>query len=313
MERMRLGEYLIAEGLIRPADLSNALNVQSSVGGLLGLVLVRLGSISESDLLLSLSRQMGFSVQVREEMPSPAQVEAFITESKSSHGWWVDQQAVAWREQAHSLEVGSVDETGEVQPTKPKRLICAAVNPLDRQLQAYLNQSFDEVVEWRLAARNLIDSALDDIRDEADIDGVGPASDAARLRELAEEAPVIDFVNAIFAEAIQKRASDVHVEPFEDRFFVRMRVDGILHTVRTAPRTNFDAVCSRIKLLSGMDIGERRLPQDGRQAIRISGQEIDLRVSALPASWGESMVLRLLGKTSRIPELTELGLPAADA
>src|SRR5690606_8121780 len=104
--------------------------------------------------------------------------------------------------------------------------------------------------------------------------------------------------------------SDVHVEPYEDRFLVRMRIDGVLTTARSAPRSNFDAVCSRIKLLSGMDIGERRLPQDGRQSIRVSGQEVDLRVSSLPCSWGESIVLRLLGKTSRLPQLSELGVSA---
>ncbi|MBU2377558.1 MAG: GspE/PulE family protein [Alphaproteobacteria bacterium] len=100
----------------------------------------------------------------------------------------------------------------------------------------------------------------------------------------------------------------MHVEPYEDRFLVRMRIDGVLHTARSAPRANFDAVASRIKLLSGMDIGERRLPQDGRQSIRVSGQEVDLRVSSLPCSWGESLVLRLLGKTSRLPLLSELGV-----
>ena len=323
MNRMRLGDYLVGEGLIRPADLDAALNVQASVGGLLGLVLVRLGSLSETDLLSALSRQLGFVVQAREEMPSPEQVEGFIEESRTSHGWWVDRQAVAWRAPAPLGELdpdpGPLPDAVakpidiETAAVGPGHLVCAAVNPLDLQLRAFVDQLVDEPVEWRLAARNVIASALEDIRDGGGLEAQGIASDAARLRELAEEAPVIDFVNAVFAEAIQKRASDVHVEPFEDRFFVRMRVDGILHTVRTAPRTSFDAVCSRIKLLSGMDIGERRLPQDGRQAVRISGQEIDLRVSALPASWGESLVLRLLGKTSRIPELTELGLPAADA
>lgn len=317
---MRLGDYLVAEGLVRPVDLDAALNVQSSVGGLLGLVLVRLGSLSETDLLAALSRQLSMRAQAREDMPSPAAVEAFIEESRTSHGWWVDRQAVAWRAQLPRPDPGpdadplvTTPLTGETGAGTLGDLICAAVNPLDDQLRAFMDQYAVEPVEWRLAARNVVASALEDIREDGGLEAVSLASDAARLRELAEEAPVIDFVNAVFAEAIQKRASDVHVEPFEDRFFVRMRVDGILHTARTAPRASFDAVCSRIKLLSGMDIGERRLPQDGRQAVRISGQEIDLRVSALPASWGESLVLRLLGKTSRIPELTELGLPAADA
>ncbi|MFV4649176.1 ATPase, T2SS/T4P/T4SS family, partial [Mycobacterium tuberculosis] len=145
-----------------------------------------------------------------------------------------------------------------------------------------LEQITADPIEFRLAPRNLVSAAIDDLESETAGD-IGLGTDAARLRELAEEAPVIDFVNAVFAEALQRRASDIHVEPFEDRFFVRMRVDGILHTVRSANRASFDAVCSRIKLLSGMDIGERRLPQDGRQAIRVSGQEVDLRVSALPA------------------------------
>ena len=162
-----------------------------------------------------------------------------------------------------------------------------------------------------LAPRALIDALMADLTDQtaAPVDfAAGPGADAARLRELAQEAPVIDFVNSVFAEALSRRASDVHVEPYEDRFLVRMRIDGVLHTARSAPRANFDAVASRIKLLSGMDIGERRLPQDGRQSIRVSGQEVDLRVSSLPCSWGESLVLRLLGKTNRLPLLSELGV-----
>jgi general secretion pathway protein E len=313
MVRALIGEMLVNDGLVRPGDVAAALEVQSSVGGLLGHVLVRLGSLSEADLLLSLSRQLELPVQVREEMPSPSEVEAFLLESRTSQTWWADRQAVAWRK-TPTIGDQDLEEGGALEGSSlGAPLIVAAVHPLDLSLRAFIEQFTSEEIEWRLAARNVVASALDDIRDGVEAQTWGGASDAARLRELAEEAPVIDFVNAIFAEALQKRASDVHVEPFEDRFFVRMRVDGILHTVRSAPRSNFDAVCSRLKLLSGMDIGERRLPQDGRQAVRISGQDIDLRVSALPASWGESLVLRLLGKTSRIPELTELGLPEADA
>ncbi|MDB5451939.1 MAG: hypothetical protein JWO33_517, partial [Caulobacteraceae bacterium] len=250
-----------------------------------------------TDLLAALSEQLNLPIQTKEEMPAPDELEAFLEETRTTHAWWVERQAVAWRPAADS-GLG--------------RLICAAVHPLDPTLRDMVEPYADEAIEWRLCPRTLIAAALEDVRDDGDfvIDG---AADAARLREMAEEAPVIEFVNGVFAEALQRRASDIHVEPFEDRFTVRMRVDGILYTVRTAPRTSFDAVCSRIKLLSGMDIGERRLPQDGRQAVRISGQEVDLRVSSLPAAWGESMVLRLLGKTSKLPELAELGLSDVDA
>jgi general secretion pathway protein E len=315
MDKMRLGELLIAKNLIRSADLESALSLQASVGGLIGLILVRLGAVSESDLLATLSEQLGMAVQTRETMPSPAEVEAFLEDTRTTHAWWSEHQAVAWRPMTARVaeDDTALDDDFIPAPLDPDApVICAAVHPLNPTLRGLMEQMAEGPIEWRLAARSLIDTALEDVRDEGVIDLAGGMSDAARLRELAEEAPVIDFVNGVFAEALQRRASDIHVEPFEDKFYVRMRVDGILHTVRTAPRTSFDAVASRIKLLSGMDIGERRLPQDGRQAIRVSGQEVDLRVSSLPAAWGESMVLRLLGKTSRLPQMSELGLGDAD-
>jgi general secretion pathway protein E len=257
---------------------------------------VRLGALSEDDLLSALSTQLGLKVQSAADMPSLAQTEAFMAETGVQHAWWVERQAVAWKLEGPS-----------------GALVCAAVDPLDPAVRGLVEQFAEGLVEWRLASRAVIATALEDVRDvSATASYAGGEADAQRLRELAQEAPVIDFVNALFAEALRRRASDIHVEPFEDRFFVRMRVDGMLHTVRTAPRTSFDAVCSRLKLLSGMDIADRRLPQDGRQAVRISGQEVDLRVSSLPATWGESMVLRLLGKASRLPELSELGLANAD-
>ena len=292
MQREKLGQLLIARGQISEKDLAAALQVQSSVGGLLGQTLIRMGALSEADLLGALSEQLGLPLQEREAMPAPEAIHAFIAETRTSASWWIERQAVAWR-------------TDEL-------VICAAANPLDPVLNDLLEGASDVDVAYRLAPRALVSAALEDLRSHASVD-VSGAPDAARLRELAQEAPVIDFVNGVFAEALQRGASDVHVEPFEDRFSVRMRIDGILHTVRTAPRTAFDAVSSRIKLLSAMDIGERRLPQDGRQAIRISGQDIDLRVSTLPTSWGESVVMRLLGKSNRLPELVELGLANDEA
>jgi general secretion pathway protein E len=322
MSTQRLGEMLLARGLIRTADLDTALSIQSSMGGLLGQLLVRVGALSETDLLSVLSEQLGLPIQTKELMPSPAQLEAFLEETRTTHAWWSERQAVAWRTGGSEPAMPAAEDplTGlspppppeKEGPPEPELLVCAAVHPLDPTLRGLMEQMADGDIEWRLCSRSLIAAALEDVREEGDFDLANGVADAARLRELAEEAPVIDFVNGVFAEALQRRASDIHVEPFEDRFSVRMRVDGILYTVRTAPRSSFDAVCSRLKLLSGMDIGERRLPQDGRQAIRISGQEIDLRVSSLPAAWGESMVLRLLGKTSKLPELSELGLDAAD-
>lgn len=297
----RLGDLLVERGLVRPADVANALSLQAQNGGLLGLNLVRLGALSEAQLLDVLSEQLNLPVLAPEHGPAPERVRAFMDQIGSPLAWWAEREAVAWREEAPADDASA-----------PGRILCAAVQPLDPALAERIAQSSLEPVAFFLVPRSLIEALTDDLsHDQAP--GLDPAlggggADAARLRELAQEAPVIDFVNAVFAEALTRRASDVHVEPYEDRFLVRMRIDGVLTTARSAPRSNFDAVCSRIKLLSGMDIGERRLPQDGRQSIRVSGQEVDLRVSTLPCSWGESIVLRLLGKTSRLPQLSELGV-----
>ena len=289
--------------MVRPGDLANALTLQAQNGGLIGLNLVRLGALSEAQLLEVLSDQLGLALLAPEDAPTPEQVAAFLAELRSPLSWWAEREAVAWR-------FGGDPETGA-----GAMIFCAAVQPLDPLLAERIGQSTSDAVVFLLAQRSLIEALTQDIQtghNPALDGGMGAGgADAARLRELAQEAPTIDFVNSVFAEALTRRASDVHVEPYEDRFLVRMRIDGVLTTARAAPRANFDAVCSRIKLLSGMDIGERRLPQDGRQSIRVSGQEIDLRVSTLPCSWGESIVLRLLGKTSRLPQLSELGVGAA--
>lgn len=307
----RLGDELVARGLVRPTDVANALALQAQNGHLIGLNLVRLGALSENKLLEVLSELLGFAVLMPEDAPSPERIAAFLAEIGSPLSWWSGREAIAWRPEPDAPPGDDLTI-----PNAPPGIICAGVQPVDPLLAERIAQATSDPVTFLLAPRSLIEALTQDLSAERggalDLAAAGPGgTDAARLRELAQEAPTIDFVNAVFAEALSRRASDVHVEPYEDRMLVRMRIDGVLTTARTAPRSNFDAVCSRIKLLSGMDIGERRLPQDGRQSIRVSGQEVDLRVSTLPCSWGESIVLRLLGKTSRLPQLSELGVSPA--
>jgi general secretion pathway protein E len=288
-----LGELLRDRTLISERELADALSMQASVGGLLGQLLVRFGALSETDLMQVLVDQLGLTVLAADEAPAPEQIAGFLGEIRSPLSWWTQRQAVAWR-------------AGEAVDAP---VFCAAVNPQDPALRERLAQAVDAPVRYRLASHAVVADLLADVADGAHAaQNVGGVSETARLRELAQETPVIDFVNGVFSEALSRRASDVHVEPFGDYFVVRMRIDGLLVTARTAPRARFDAVCSRIKLLSGMDIGERRLPQDGRQSIRIAGQDLDLRVSSLPSAWGESVVLRLLGKSTRLPQLSELGV-----
>jgi general secretion pathway protein E len=296
MQSQRLGELLRGRELISDRELADALALQSLAGGLLGQLLIRIGALSEADLLSVLGSELGLEVLRPGEAPGAGEVARFFADIRSPTAWWAQRQAVAWR--------AGEDDAAVV--------ICAAVNPLDAALRDRLAQVGSRV-EYRLARHGVVSALLEEITHGAQGQGAGGdgRSETARLKELAEETPVIDFVNGLFAEALARRASDVHIEPFADSFAVRMRIDGMLETVRTAPRSRFDAVCSRIKLLSGMDIGERRLPQDGRQSIRVSGRELDLRISSLPTVWGESVVLRLLGRSDRLPELAELGVGEA--
>jgi len=290
MDPRPIGEILRADGLIAERDVDAALAYQAEVGGLFGQALLRLGAVSEEHLLAALSRQLDLPVLAQSDMPGDAAAYADAVKRLELRGeWLLAHDAVIWF------------EAGEA------ALVVFARAPLDPAVGERLSRASPAPVTPVLGPNRLLDAALANLRAErrpADED----ASDAQRLREMAEEAPVIDFVNGVFEDALRQRASDIHIEPFEHHFQIRFRTDGVLHLVQTLPRARFDAVASRIKLLSGMDIAERRLPQDGRQSVRFAGQDIDLRVSSLPGAWGESLVLRLLRKQQSLPSLEGLGL-----
>lgn len=293
-----LGAALLLRGLITERDFEDAQSAQRQIGGNLGLTLVRLGALAETDLHRVMAELWGLRQLGVDDLPDAERVRAACARVRVAPDWLRAREAVIWF--AGEAEDGS------------EHLCIAARNPLDLALQEASEQWSAEPAQFFLTSQQALadlNAALDQTR-VAEAEAATAGKDAKRLRELAEEAPVIDFVNAMFSEAIARRASDIHIEPFEDRFVVRLRIDGILTQWRAAPRANYDAVASRIKLLSAMDIAERRLPQDGRQSIRVSGREVDLRVSSLPTTWGESLVMRLLGKSKALPELSALGVAA---
>jgi len=193
-------------------------------------------------------------------------------------------------------------------PAPDRVLNVFARSPFDPPLIEAVERAHGGPISVWLGPARLLDGALASLRSAGRVTGAEDLDDLTRLREMAEEAPVIDLVNGMFEDALRQGASDIHIEPFENHVQIRFRIDGVLRTVNTLPRSRFDAVASRVKLLSGMDIAERRLPQDGRQSVRFAGQDIDLRVSSLPGAWGESIVLRLLRKQQSLPSLEGLGL-----
>ena len=148
---------------------------------------------------------------------------------------------------------------------------------------------------------------MDQLVDSLGGDGEIDEDDVEHLKDLASEAPVIRMVNLIFQQALETKASDIHVEPFEQQLKVRLRVDGVLRDVEAPPIRSTAAVISRIKIMAKLNIAERRLPQDGRIKVQVQGKELDLRVSTIPTMYGESVVIRLLDKENVVLDFNTLG------
>jgi general secretion pathway protein E len=261
---------------------------QSQFKGRFGAVLVRIGALSEDALLPILAQQLNLSLVEPDALPSrPEDTASALALSGLSAAWFQDHRALAWEAADGSIQ-------------------CASRNPIDSNLQETLTAAFpDHKIAWLLARTQDIESALKLCQAP---DTTRSLNEIAHLRELAEEAPVVELVNNLLAQATDDAASDIHFEPEERIFTVRLRIDGVLHRRMSLPRERFDAVASRIKLISGMDIAERRLPQDGRISTRTSGIDMDIRVSCVPGVHGESIVMRLLPKERTDLNLNAMGL-----
>ena len=286
----RLGELLVERDAVQPDDVARALQIQQSVGGKLGTLLVRTGALSEDVLLRTLAEQRN-ATYLREaaDLPENLAVYRFLTASPIKLDWFLDHGILLW------------EDAGELQ--------CLARDVEDRGLLETLAYFYrDRPVSFYLAANHQIERLLDFVRKERAIEDLFSDDNARQLREMAEEAPVIELVNNLLSQAVDLGASDIHVEPSDENFVVRMRVDGVLHTRLTQPMERFPAVASRIKLVSGIDIAERRLPQDGRITERVSGKDMDVRVSTVPCAFGESIVLRLLEQGREDLALANLGM-----
>ncbi len=286
----RLGDMLIEAGFVNEQDIQRALEFQARFGGLLGAVLIRMGAVSEDNLLSVLSKQLDLPVIESKNLPLDSNLLLnTIEKANIDEDWWLDQEVVAWE-------------------TSDNRLHCLARNPLSDTIHEVFYNTFPEQTVVCYLARNQdLDRLLDLLAKASTGDPFGNTDDVNLLRELAEGAPVVEFVNNMLSQAVDQRASDVHIEPEEHTFFVRYRVDGVLYEHLNLAKERFNAIVSRIKLISGMDIAERRLPQDGRLNTRVSGQELDIRVSCLPGVHGESMVMRLLPKERQTSRLEQLG------
>jgi general secretion pathway protein E len=276
----QLGQILIERSLIAAEDLDRALELQRERRGeKVGRILVDMGYLAQRDLLAALSHQLGLPI---------AQLSGAPPEAPELEGL-----SARFLRQALVFPL-SIDEGA---------LTLAMADPLDFEtINAVQNASKLEIRPQFAAEQDILD-AIDRYYSDGDRPATadftaGDEDDLEHLRDMASEAPVIRLVNAMIAQAVERRASDIHIEPFDKEFRVRFRIDGVLFNQEQPPRELKAAIISRLKLMAKLNIAERRLPQDGRIKLRILGREVDLRVSTLPTLFGESVVMRLLDRSA---------------
>ncbi len=297
LARKRFGQYLIERNRISAKDLERALNLQKESGTKIGKILVDMGFLTERDACLILCEQLGYEFLDPEQYPdAPPELEGV---------------SVKFLKANHILPINF--------DTEKLHLSLAVEDPGNRAAFRSLETQLDCTIELKMSTPADIQDALERVYGEGAtqfekiVDGVDnfdeDYDDVEHLKDLASEAPVIRLVNLIINRAVENRASDIHIEPFEKSLKVRYRIDGVLKEAESPPKALAPAVISRIKIISKLDIAEKRVPQDGRLKMRVLGREIDFRVSTVPTLYGESVVMRLLDKeTIALIDLSKLGL-----
>lgn len=288
--RSRLGDLLVSQGKLSARDLDRALNARDETGSVLEQVLVNLGLVSEGDVTQALAVLLQLPFVPSEEFPDVMpEVDGLQPDFLRTH----------------LIYPLKLDETG---------LSLAMSVADDAFVLKALRLATGQVIHPCVANPSDIEKALSsqDEPERSDDDELGTdvGDFVEHLRDLASEAPVIRLVNLIIGRVIDMRASDIHLEPFDDGLHVRYRVDGVIRTEEIVSPQLSPAVNSRVKLMAHLDIAERRLPQDGRIKTRVKGRELDLRVSTVPTVHGESVVMRVLDRTSVRYSLESMGFEA---
>ena len=291
---MLLGEILVRKYGVDPVDIEKALQFQAKFEGMLGSILINMGIIAEETLVSALSDQLNLKTFK----------DININEVDFSQPLPFENVNITFLLQRRWLPLNE----------KKGTVFFAAANPLDYEVTQYLGgldidwdtylvteSQFRELESEYSLAQETNEMGYPDISDMLD-------TEIDKLRELASEAPIVNLVNTFIARAVSRGASDLHFEPYKNMYRVRFRIDGILHDIDFLPLKMQLPVASRIKILSGMDIAERRKPQDGQISMKVSSKDLDIRVSTLPLADGESLVLRFLVKEAVMYDLERLGL-----
>ncbi len=299
--RKLFGQELLEKGAISEEELNTALNLQKQSAERIGKLLVDIGALSEADMIRYLSEHLGIGFIGAEAFPQVPVLEntfsvKFMRECRFVPVAVDDEKLVlAMADPLDHATLNCIRLYARHHNLKP--LLAPETEILDLIEKFYGNQasSLGRIVE------GIEDGEVDASQEESE--------DVEHLKDLASEAPVIRLVNLLISKAVESRASDIHIEPFERDLKVRYRIDGVLYDVESPPKRLRAAIISRIKIMAKLNIAERRIPQDGRIKMRVLGKDVDLRVSTLPTMYGESVVMRILDKSNtQIYDMEKLGL-----
>lgn len=301
MQASRLGELLVRNNIITKEQLAKALDEQRTSGGQqrLGSILVKNGLVTEPDLTTFLSKQYGVpSINLSEFEADMAVVKIIPADVAQKY------QIVPVNRAGSTLIIAMADPSNIFAIDDIKFMTGYNVEVVvasESSIKIAIDKHYDQ-------SASLADVMSDLEMDDLEVVGEDEEVDVSSLERATEDAPVVKLVNLILTDAIKKKASDIHIEPYERTFRVRYRIDGVLYEVMKPPLKLKNAITSRIKIMADLDIAERRLPQDGRIKIKMGGgQDMDYRVSVLPTLFGEKVVLRLLDKSNLQLDMTKLG------
>jgi type IV pilus assembly protein PilB len=301
-DNTRLGELLVKERLITPLQLKKAMDTQRRAGGRLGSELTKLGYIDQNELTAFLSKQYGVpSINLADIEIDGEVLKLIPKEMVNRH---------------HVIPVNRSGNTLIVAMAEPDNYYAIDdlkfLTKFNIEVVVASEQAINDAIEKYYTSNVSFDEVMMDFDAEDEEFEIGSGDDqdlnVLDLEKSAGDAPVVKLVNLILLDAIRKNASDIHVEPYEKQLRIRYRIDGILYEVMKPPVKLRHAITSRLKIMSNLDIAERRLPQDGRIKMKLGrGKEMDFRVSVCPVLWGEKVVLRLLDKSNLQLDMTKLG------
>lgn len=301
----KLGEILVECGVVTPEKVTDALTMQEERGGLIGEHLISMRQIDERELLGALSMQLNLPMMEKIDMD---QVEESLTDDLNIN--WVKSNAVLPLAKSNGhIQLAVADPLNTAPIDDLQTLFGCPMRPVIVPTEAVIN-AINQIYDKRSGA----EEALDQLEvDESSLENIANELEEPKdIIDETDEAPIIRLVNSVLFQAVKEKASDIHVEPFERHISVRFRRDGVLSEVIKPPKRFQQSIAARLKIMAGMNIAERRLPQDGRIRIKIAGQDIDIRVSSLPTAHGERIVLRLLDSSAVVLDINTIGFSQPD-